>query len=375
MISQASGWLRQWLINPLAGRLSAGGRDHSDQPAFSISDALKAPGQILIVPDDRPGGLFLGAPQFWAIRHRYPDATISILVEAQKGYIAREIPFVDEVIVYENFLLPVGNRIRDVVRSLRQRNFDIAFCFSGEESLCPASLCYKSGARLRVGFQRDDFPFFNIRIVPRPRACYEPERFALIPRTLGIPQVKERVSWSVSREGARRIRERYLVGRSAGERFLGLDISSTPHRPTLKQFQHIAEGAVSLPDTRLLVFFDFAVRKDANRLKEALGQKVLLFQTDDLPKIVALLEACHRLIAGNTDLFHLAVAMALPTTGIFASGEAARWVPADRENVETLQYEALQSWPPQQVQAEIRKRLAVEPDRKEVSLQDQGSVL
>ncbi len=359
MTSQANGRLRRWLINPIAFRFSAGQKNNDVQPAFSVAAALKAPGRILVIPDGRAGGLFLGASQFWAIRHRYPEARISLLVHTKKAYIAREIPFVDEVIEYEDFLLPLGGKLRDLVQQLQERKFDIAFFFSTEESFCPAYFCYKSGAHLRIGFQRDDFPFFNIRIVPRPEARYELERLALLLSTLGIPQVKERVSWSVSKEGATKIRERYLVGRQSGEQFVGLDISScTGNRPTFKQLQNVAEVAANLSNTRALVFFDYAERKAANRIKEALGQKVLLFQTDDLPKIVALLEACHQLIACNTDLFHLAVAMGLPVTGIFASRDIIRWVPTDRKGVEILEYETIKRWGPQQISNTFQQRLS-----------------
>jgi ADP-heptose:LPS heptosyltransferase len=356
--AQASGWLKQRLISPLAFRLSATGKDDNSQPAFSVAEALKAPKSLLIIPDGRAGGLFLGASQFWAIRHRYPDASISLLVRSQKEYIAREIPFVDEVISYDDFLIPVGNKLKEVIRRLREHNFDIAFCFSGEENLCPASLCYKSGAQIRIGFQRDEFPFFNIRIIPRPGTCYEPERLSLIPETLGIPQVKERVSWSVSEGGAKKIRDRYLVGRSSDEQFVGLDISSARHRPTFKQIQNLAQLIISLPNTRALVFFDYEERKNANRIRGELGQKVLLFQTDDLPKIVALLEACHQLITCNTDLFHLAVSMGLPITGIFSLGEKARWVPENHEGLEILTCESFQAWGPGKIRDVLHSRLS-----------------
>lgn len=356
MKSRANGWLRRWLIKPLAFCFSH--KAPKAQPAFSVPDVLKAPRKILIVPDGRAGGLFLGAPQFQAIRHRYAEARITLLVHAHKAYIAREIPFVDEVMVYEDFLLPLGGKLRGLVRRLQEQAFDIVFFFSTEESFCPAYFCYKSGADLRVGFQRDDFPFINVQIVPRPETRYERERLALLLRTLGIPQVKDRVSWPVSKAGAEEIRERYLVSRKPGERFVGLDISTcTGNRPTVKQLQSIAEVATALANTRTLVFFDSTKRKAANRIKATLGQKVLLFQTDDLPKTVALLEACHQLIACNTDLFHLAVAMGLPVTGIFSSSDIVRWVPADRKGVEVLEYETLKNWRPQQVSNTIQQRL------------------
>ncbi len=356
MASQANDWLRRWLVHPLALRLSS--ESDGDQPTFSIAAALKDPKRILIIPDGRAGGLFLAASQLWAIRQRYPEAEITLLVQAQKQYIAREIPFVNSVLVYEDFLLPLSGRTRDVVRQLTEAAFDIAFLFSTEESLCPAYYCYKSGAHIRIGFERDDFPSVNVRIVPRPEPCYEPERLALLLRTLGIPQVRERVSWSVSKEAAKRIRDRFLVARRPDERFVGLDVSSpSGSRPTTKQLLAIAEQTSKLPDARTLLFFDYRERKTANRIKEALGPRALVFQTDNLPKLVALLEVCDHLIACNTDLFHLAMSMGRPVTGILSAPDVLRWVPPEREGVDILEYEVLKHWNPQQVGDAVRQRV------------------
>ena len=345
------GWLQQRLINPIAFHLSSILKQNSSaHSAFSVASVLEAPRQVLIIPDDRPGGLFLGASQFWAIRNRYPESRICLLTHASRAYIARELPFVDGVIVYSDFFLPFGGKLREAVKELREQTFDIAFCFSDEASFCPAYLCYKSEARIRIGFQRQDFPFFNIRIVPHGETRYIPNRFALILRTLGIPPVNEQASWSVSEQGARRVQSRFLVGREADEQFVGLDISHTSgDRPSGKQFQTISEQIVARPGVRVLVFFDFSQRKTANQIKETLGQKALLFQTDNLPKIVALLRACTRIITCNTDLFHLAAAMGLPITGIFDPRDIEPWVPPSRENIEIVVSQTVQNWTPQQI--------------------------
>ena len=358
MMSRANGWLRRWLVNPMAFHLPWEHGQAEDTPQFSVANALSKPRRVLIIPDGRAGGIFLGAPQFWAVRNRYPEAEISLLVRSQQEYIAQKIPFVNDVIVYDEFLFPVGQKLRQVVELLQERDFEIAFCFSDGDSFCPAYLCYKSCAHLRVGFQRDDFPFFNVRIVPKEGVCYEPDRLSLLLRTLGIPEVKERVSWSVSREGAEKIRERYLVGRKPEEHFVGLDVSSgTGVRPSSAQFLAIAEGLCRPADTRALVFFDYEQRKTANAIKEAFPQKSLLFQTDDLPKVVALLEACEGLIACNSDLFHLAVAMGCPATGIFTADDLEQWVPPDREGISILDYDDVRRWAPEELSRAVQEKL------------------
>lgn len=341
------GWLRQNLLDPLAYRVSS---VPAANTSFSVAQVLKSPQNILIVSDHRPGALFLAASQFWAIRNRYPNAHICLLARSDRAFIAREIPFVDRVIIYEDFLLPIGGRLREAIKQLEPDTFDLAFCFSTNTSFCPAYLCYKSGARIRIGFQKENAPFFNIRIVPRQGEDYEEQRLSLLLRTLGIPQVKERVSWSVSKESALKIQDRFLVGRKSDEHFTALDVSSSiGERPASKQFLEIAQHLSTTSSGRLLVFFDFAERKVAHQIKDALGPQALLFQVDDLPKIVALLETCQQLIACNSDLFHLGVAMGLPVHGIFDTRDIPQWAPPKRNNVQIFDTEAVKTWTSQQL--------------------------
>ncbi|MBT3604422.1 MAG: glycosyltransferase family 9 protein [Candidatus Latescibacteria bacterium] len=349
MTFQAGGWLRQNLLTPVVYRLSSVQKPKG--PTFSVAQALKSPKQILIAADSHPGAIFLAASQIWAIRNHYPNAQICLLARDDRAFIAREIPFVDKVVIYEDFLLPLGSKLQEAIDQLQTSSFDLAFCFSTETSFCPAYLCYKSGAQIRIGFQRANFPFFNIRIVPKPNETYEEQRLSLLLRTLGIPQVKERVSWSVSKESAEKILNRYLVGRKPDEQFIALDVSHTEGpRPSSKKFQEIAESILqNNKKARLLVFFDFLERKTAHQIKEALGARVLLFETDDLPKIVALLTACQYLIACNSDLFHLGTAMGLPIKGFFSNDDLARWISPTHKNVETFDPEATKNWSPDQI--------------------------
>lgn len=304
-------------------------------PAVSIAGLLKDPRKILIIPELCAGGLFLGAPKFRAIRNRYPKAEVSLLTDARREYIAREMPFVDDVILCSEFAIPMGTKLRDLVDRLRRREFDIALCFGSPESFRPAYLCYRSGGRLRVGFHTEEVPFFNFRIVPRKDVRYEGDRLSLLLRTLDISEGDGKLGWTASPEGAGKVLERYLGGRRDKERLVGIDTSSGIGPPlSFRQWQSVLRAVGDAH--RTVIFFDFDQRRVANRLKETLGQRALLFQTDDLPRTVALMEVCDGFIAGNTDLFHLAVTMGIPTVGILSERDIPRWVPTDEPHVRAV---------------------------------------
>ena len=348
-------WVRRNLVTPLAIQM-AEPRPADIGPAFSVADALQNPQRILLVPDSRPGGLFIGASKFWAIRERYPNASLDLLAHRKKEYIAGEIPFIDNVILYDNFLLPLGSRRREVISSLRKREYDLAFCFCTDEDFCPIYFCYKSGAQIRVGFRKDDTPFFNIRIVPGETPAYEPDRLSLLLDLLGIPEAREGVSWTVSDEGARKIRDRFLVGGNTDDRYVGIDVSASPSDSlSVKQWLAIAQAAAK--SARVLIFFNYQERKEANQIKEALGQRALMFQNEDLPRQVALIGACDRVVAANTDIFHLAVSMGRPVIGLFDEEQASQWVPRDRPNVDLCVLEDLRSMGMSELDSQFQEKL------------------
>ena len=344
MAVRVPSWVQKTILHPLALQIATPWNQPDNSPAFSVADALRDPKRILLIPDSQPGGIFIGASKFWAIRERYPNASLDLLAHTKKEFIAKEIPFIDETILYDNFILPLGPRRREVIDRLNRRDYDLAFCFSHMDDFCPAYYCYKSGARVRIGFQSGEMAFFNIRIVPKKGATYEPDRLSLLLDILGIPESKEGVSWSVSEAGGRKIRDRYLVGSKSGERLLGLDVSTAlGDAPTTKQFMTIAKAATEPVNTRVLIFFNYEERKEANRIKDALGPKALMFQNEDLPRLVVLLEACDEIVAGNTDIFHLAVSMGRPVTGIFSKKQLPRWAPNEKPGVEILDLDSLKS--------------------------------
>ncbi|HCK11770.1 MAG TPA: hypothetical protein DHW45_17985 [Candidatus Latescibacteria bacterium] len=346
MVLTVPGWIQKSILQPLAIQIASPKNSADNSPAFSIADALRDPKRILLIPDNQPGGIFIGASKFLAIREQYPSASLDLLVHRKKEFIARELPVIDQTIQYENFVLPFGPKRRDVIGQLIKRDYDLAFCFSNIDDFCPAYYCYKSRARVRVGFQSREMTFFNVRIVPKKEATYEPDRLSLLLDILGIPESKESVSWSVSEDGARRIRDRFLVGNKEDERLVGLDIS-TARGETLsaKHFLSIAKTVTAEPDTRILIFFNYEERKEANQIKEALGLKALIFQNEDLPRLVALLEACDRVISGNTDIFHLALSMGRPVTGIFSAEQVPRWAPPVETGADIIDLEEFKSRP------------------------------
>jgi hypothetical protein len=52
--------------------------------------------------------------------------------------------------------------------------------------------------------------------------------------------------------------------------------------------------------------------------------------------VLALTRCCDAFLGGNTCLFHLAIALGVPTIGLYSRSDEDRWVPLDRQRTRIL---------------------------------------
>ena len=303
-----------------------------EEEPFDIFAEFRSARKILVLPNDRVGGLFIGGPVYRAIRQVYPQAAIQLVVDERRSAIARQISFVDGV-----FTLPLDRSLwhsaaGESAEMLRKEGFDLAFCLGADCSFRMAYFCGSCGARLRVGFRRPGLNPFNVEIVPDPAGRYEGEQCLRMLRLLGIEGEGE-VRWALAEDKARQVRERYLG--EGGDRIVGIDMSAGEGGGLSgRQFDDIV-GRVVERGVKALLFFSLAERKQVHYLKETYGNRVLLFEEDDLVGAAALLQGCRALISCNTDLLHLAISLQVPSVALFDE-PPGRWIAPDSRQVHVV---------------------------------------
>lgn len=326
-------WSRGTLLERLSLRLK-GPRAPSDKP-LDIFGELRRAEKVLVIPNDRVGGLFLGAPIYKSIRHHYREAHISLLTDERWAPLASQIPFVDEVLTMPPDSMVWRPGFRDLVQRLRQEAFNLAICLGPDCSFRLAQLCGLSGARLRVGFQRPGLQPYNVEIVRRGDTEYEPDQYMGLLRILGLDSCGD-VQWAIGGAKGSQLRERYLDGDFATGSVVGIDLAGGEGQGfSGRQLDDIV-GRVIERGARAVLFFSLAERKQVNYLKKTYGNRVLPFEQDDLSGVAALLEGCRALIACNTDVLHLAISLHLPSVGIFEEG-ARRWISSRNDRIEVVQ--------------------------------------
>ena len=318
---------------------------------FDFFSLLKSVRRVLIAPNDRVGGLFLGAPVYKLVRQAYPRAHISLFVDETKATIARQIPFVDEVVTASLDKAPWTAAFKQAVSELKKRDIDLLFCLGQDCSLRLAYLCGASGAKLRVGFVREEITPFNIEVVSQNQDDYEVQQYLALLSTIGLEGDIE-LLWSLSTDTTEQVRKRHIDSGLVCNEVVGIDLTRGEGEGLAKsQCDDIVRRVVA-SGARVLLFFSLAEKKTVNYLKENYENKIILCEQDDLLAAAALLESCQVLIACNTELLHLAVYLRVPVVGIFAE-KTERWVTADNPAVRIVKVQDLRMVDTSRIVAEI----------------------
>ena len=317
---------RSWLKGSLADRLAVRwlkGQAPATGP-IDLFGELRRAQTIIILPNDRVGGLFIGAPACKAIRQGYPDARILLVVDALRASVARQIPFIDEVLTAPLHHPVWSSACHAFSRQVSQVKPDLALSLGTDCSFRLIRVAQTCGARVRVGFGREGMRAFDVEVASAPVRRYEGDFYFDMLGFLGLEAGAE-VRWAPAPEVARQLRARYLEEGAGSGRVVGVDLTdSEGRRLSQRQLDDII-GRVVERGARAVLFFTLAERRLVKYLRETYGKRAILFAQEDLASVAALLQGCRALIACNTDLLHLAMALRVPTVGIFDE-DPERWI-------------------------------------------------
>lgn len=149
-------------------------------PAPTDSD-LKSVRRILVVrPDERIGNAILIIPLLNAVKMRFPDAQLSLVIARRYWDLCEFIPSVDEFVPFDKRHY-ARNPVSFVgfIRRLRRHQYDLVFDASGDHSVSFTHLAITacSGGRFRVGHDRGDARrFYEVPVPVATGPRHETER-------------------------------------------------------------------------------------------------------------------------------------------------------------------------------------------------------
>ena len=282
---------------------------HTSSPRFLISRMSAIGDSILTLP------------VACALRERYPNASISWVVEEKSAPVVRHHRAIDQLIVLERGWFTSPRRIRDVSHQLRDLAIDVAIDCQGMTKSGLA--CYLSAARHRIGYcgkhAREFSRWFSTTQV-QPVFHHLTDRSLELLTPLGIHS--PRVHWDLpvatdARAWARRFRNTISTSRIAilnpgatwhSKRWLPERFGATA------RYLHDRYGYMSIA-----VWGTPLDRSMAAEIVATSNGTAILAPETDLQHLAAMIETADLFVSNDTGPLHMAVAVGTRTIGLYGA--------------------------------------------------------
>lgn len=293
---------------------------------------------VLVTRHDKIGDFVLALPLCWAIKQASPETKLTVLVSRVNEVFARQIPFIDDVLLYE----PGWRGFFQTLHRLKQaRVFASISCFIDTRLGC---LLWLAGIPKRIG-PATKFAqiFFNGRVVQRRSRVGKPEwAYNLdLGRSLfsGLPQTFPRPLLAPPRLALDDTPAAEILRACGGRKIVvfhpGFGGSSDGNL-ALVDYIRLARIASEIPGVRVAFTFGPDDLAAYEQVRTSLDFEADLVQS--LPSLwafCAFLQACTLFVSTSTGPMHLAGSVNTQTLSFFGASAFAssrRWEPLnDRE--------------------------------------------
>ena len=277
-----------------------------------------SPRRILIIPHlTRIGDLVCATPVFRAIKEKYPDSHLAVLVAGRIEPLLKNNPRVDEIIVYRHFDL------WGTIRKIRRGNFDWSFSLSG--TAMSSVMAFWGLIPHRAKITRRPRPFSEVLTdwlahyqLRYEHHTYLPRRYLDLLKFIGIENPQEIKEVFVSKGGERKAEE-FLRKNNLGTSDFLVGISTTAGNKIKEwgedKFRRLAEELVRRYNAKIIYVGSAG------------------FSLEELPSLIKRLKL---FIAVDTGPIYMAHALEVPLIDIIGPVDPLEQPPKDERSVQVL---------------------------------------
>lgn len=293
----------------------------------------------------RPGDLsevLFHLPVLTAIRRKYPDCQFDFLLPEKHVSLVVPSGLARQCLLYkEGQLSPWRPAFASLLRRLGAAGYDLAIVMSFRPQPRLELAALASGAPLRLGPSHgESWPAVNLEVRPdSAQSGYLGDRMRALAPFLGLARGDMDPRWPLPADKIRHIAQQVHFHMPNPEQLLiGLDpgVGKSGFAISLDNLDYLARQLSSQLVCRILPLGMPAELERAQACGARLGSGPLGLPRESLLDMALLLTQCDLFLAGNTDFFHLAVALGVPAVGLFSRDEPQSWVPTGRPHVEVL---------------------------------------
>ncbi len=288
--------------------------------------------KILVIKLTAVGDVILSIPSLRALRQKYPDSWISVLVSRKCRKIIRNCPYVNDILVYDEMPAGGGRRVAAVLgmaKLLAKEDFDIVVDLQNNK--ISHLLAFLSGARIRAGHDNHKWSFFlNKRTKNGASGALAPvdHQFQVL-KLLGIEAIDRKLEfWTDPEEetGMKEFFDSQWVSES--QVLVGINPGSSLRWPT-KQWpiENFAKLCDELAKRNIRVVLTGS-KEDTPLAEELLAltrnKPINAVGRTTITELAALVRRCRVFISSDSAPMHIASSVDVPLIAIFGPTDPKR---------------------------------------------------
>lgn len=295
--------------------------------------------RILVLGWGLIGDLFIRVPLIEAIKARFPDAEMTVVVDPICVTVLENHPACDRVIAFNREKSPLKKYMQRYVSqviALRREHFDLCvnlYCGGGSPLISQLI-----NARIRLCF--DHTPALrraNNLMVPRPSFCGNWTRDLgrmLHPLGISAKQIRRGTSYFCSQE-AKEFAGAFLAGNNASLMAINLGAGADEKRWPVARFVELTIRANREYGFKPLVFTNPGMEQLADEFVSHYSShgEALHAPLISIDQVAALMLHCDYIVTGDTALMHLAFGLKRPTLALFTYTRPETVEPEDTPHI------------------------------------------
>ena len=270
--------------------------------------------KILIIKPGAIGDVVLATPVIENLRHNFPDAVINFLTQSYCGDAVEDNPFLDRVLTYD---IAKGDSSVCLIKNIHNQKYDLILDLFGNPRT--AIIVFNSDAKYRVGYRFGWRKFaYNIKVTPRSSEVHNVDFNLDSLRKLGLEIISRKPRIELNRVHREFAGKFFAEHNLKKEETAGINPCGTWETKVWPAEKFITLGRKLSGNFRILIFWGYGREKaEAERIRDAIGERALIIPEVNLKYMGALLENCRVFVTNDTGPMHIAWALGVNTAGIF----------------------------------------------------------
>lgn len=292
---------------------------------------------LVIRQHDMMGDFILATPVLRAIRNRFPDAHIGVLVQENFADILVHNPFVDEVLIlWKTRKRWNPSSIGPLVSALF-RKWDLAVVLNTvSHSLTSDILAGLSGSRIILGSSAKPIQgiegnfLYDLQAPCQPGMRHQTERNLDIVRHIGADttDLSEAVFLTESERQAAGVMLRELHAGSETPRIaMHIGAGKLKNRWPVDRFALLARELRDRLGASIVLCWGPQENDLAAEFQRLVGFETIRVPPGTLRALAAILSQCDMLLCNDTGIMHLGASVGLPLVAIFGPTDPVEWKP------------------------------------------------